>query len=99
MFKAILTTVSKLFTSHLLTLLAWSRVYVTAGCPSVPLFARRTALLRVCCCSPDVQEIRSLAAAAPQHGAQQQMLPVLRCQLTYEAEHRLVILGLHWSTC
>ena len=30
---------------------------------------------------------RRSAAAAPQHGAQQ---PVSRCQLTYEAEHRLV---------
>jgi len=29
------------------------------------------------------------AAAAPQHGAQQQMRAVPRCQLTWEAEHRL----------
>jgi len=29
------------------------------------------------------------AAAAPQHGAQQHMRALPRCQLTYEAEHRL----------
>ena len=32
---------------------------------------------------------RRSAAAAPQHGAQQQMRAVPRCQLTWEAEHRL----------
>ena len=60
-------------------------------CPSVQ-FGRRTRLLRICCCGPGGQEIsidcgtasrrRLAAAAAPQHGAQQQMRGVPRCQLT-----------------
>jgi len=32
---------------------------------------------------------RRSAAAAPQHGAQQHMRALPRCQLTYEAEQRL----------
>jgi len=56
-------------------------------CPSVPS-GRLTPLLRVCCCGPSGQMSidcctagRRSAAAAPQHGAQQQMRGVLRCQL------------------
>ena len=56
---------------------------------SVP-FSRHTPLLRVCCCGPASRKYRSIAArrsaaAAPQHGAQQQMRVVPRCQLTQEA--------------
>jgi len=34
------------------------------------------------------------AAAKPQHGTQQQMRAVSRCQRTYEAKRRLI---LHWQ--
>jgi len=37
--------------------------------------------------------VRRSAAGAPQHGEQQQMRAVSRCQLTQEAEHRLAICG------
>jgi len=56
-------------------------------------------LLRVCCVGPGGQKIsidrllhgRRSAAAAPQHDAQQQMRAVPRCQLTWEADPRLVV--------
>jgi len=61
--------------------------------PSVCLshLAAAHPLLRVCCCGHGGQEISidyctagesAAAAAAPQHGAQQQMRVVPRCQLT-----------------
>ena len=56
--------------------------------PFVTSFARHTPLLRVCYCAPGRQEMsiglhgRRSAAAAPQHGAQQQMRAVSRLQLT-----------------
>ena len=72
-----------------------SRVYASVGRPSVCLSVRlyhpaaaRPCWLRVCCCGPGGHEIDRLlhdrrpAAAAPQHGAQQQMRAVPRCQLT-----------------
>ena len=58
-------------------------------CPSVSLFGRRKPLRRVCCCGPGGQEISIDCHTA---GAQQQMRAVSRCQLTPEAEHRLLVL-------
>jgi len=64
---------------------------------SVPSFGRRTPLRQVAAVGPaGTQEISidSGGCRAPmQHGAQQQMRAVSRCQLTQEAEHRLVYLG------
>jgi len=62
--------------------------------PSVP-FARGTPLLGFAAVGPASRRYRSIAArrsaaAAPQHGALQQMRAAPRCQLTQEAEHRLV---------
>jgi len=68
----------------------WGSVRLSVS-PSIPEFGRRT---RVCCCGSGGQGIdrlllgRSLATAAPQPGAQQQMRVLPRCQLTQEAEHR-----------
>ena len=71
----------------------------TSVCPSVCKSVQSTA--RRCCgfaaVGPAARRYRSFAArpvgrrsaaAAPQHGAQQQMRAVPRCQLTWEAEHR-----------
>jgi len=59
-----------------------SRLYANVGRPSVRLSVclsgRRTLTLRVCYCGPGGQEIS--AAAAPQHGTQQQIRAVSRCQ-------------------
>ena len=71
-------------------------------CPSVPRSLHPAAARRCCgfaTVGPAARRYRSItarpadrwtAAAATQHGAQQQMRAVPRCQLTYEAEHRLV---------
>ena len=64
---------------------------------SVPSFGRRTPLRQVAAVGPaGTQEISidSGGCRAPkQHGTQQQMRAVSRCQLTQEAEHRFVYLG------
>ena len=52
-------------------------------CPSVPSFASRTPLLRVCCWAPGVQEISiDCCSTEPPHCAQQPMRAVPRLQLT-----------------
>ena len=54
-----------------------SRVYVTARRLSVPAFARRTLLLRVCCCAPGGQEISVDCCTA---GAQQLQRRSSKCE-------------------
>jgi len=93
------TTQRVYFSSHTFSVIDTARLVYEAGfmqlsgtvCLSVPL-GRRTPLLRVCCCGPAARKYRSIAArpadrqsasAAPQHGAQQQMRGVPRCQLKF----------------
>jgi len=57
-------------------------------CLSVPSCGRRTPLRRVCSCGHGGQEISIDCCTV---AAQRQMRAVPRCQLTHEAEHRLVI--------
>ena len=92
-----------------------ARIVSTAGSsqrsgvrPSVPSAAEH------CCCGfaaagPLASRYRStaarpaLASATLQHGAQQQMRSVPRCQLTQAAEHRLVsyveVMFICWFVC
>jgi len=59
-------------------------------CPSVPSLSRRTPLRRVCCCGPGGQEIGRSFVVRPVLGSiGVRMWAAPRCQLTYEAEHRL----------
>jgi len=81
-------------TVRLLTLLACGRVYLTVLCPSVcppvcPIYRvdRCSNVRRVYYFGPGAQEVSIDRCTA---FAQQQLRAVSRCQLTQEAEHRLM---------
>jgi len=79
--------------TDMLTLLVCGRVHLTVRCPSVcptyrPLCATAAGLLL---CARRAGDMGRSRRAPQQHGVQQLMRAVSRCQLTYEAEHRLVL--------
>ena len=70
----------------------------TAACGGFAAWDRRQAISIDCCMARQQQARPPFHPHPQQHGAQQQMRAVPRCQLTQEAEHRLVKKGSPFST-